>query len=311
MLGARMTALLRVESAEYGVIAAGWSSGPQTVPVDSRGVLDGRGSLGRILRTRRPVRVELRRGGRRRRRAEAPHRRPLRGRRPGRRRRSHLGRAFSRLADRRCRRPRAPRIASPSSPSSSPTRSPMPRRDRNSPSHARGSSRPAPSNAAASCATPRRRPATPHPRRHDPSARKRPRRRPARTGPAHRRRARGHARRHRGAPRARRRHPPRRSSPIAASPPPSKRSPTAPHCPFTSTFPTQRYPSSVESIAYFIAAEALTNVAKYARASTVRITAVPAAVELVLNIGGAGGATPSPTARSSACRTAWPRSKAR
>ena len=58
VLGARMTALLRVESAEYGVIAAGWSSGPQAVPVGSRGVLDGRGPLGRILRTRRPVRVD-------------------------------------------------------------------------------------------------------------------------------------------------------------------------------------------------------------------------------------------------------------
>jgi signal transduction histidine kinase len=59
--------------------------------------------------------------------------------------------------------------------------------------------------------------------------------------------------------------------------------------------PDQRYPSSVESTAYFIAAEALTNVAKYARASTTRITAVPTADELVLTIDddGAGGATPS------------------
>jgi len=59
--------------------------------------------------------------------------------------------------------------------------------------------------------------------------------------------------------------------------------------------PDQRYPSSVESTAYFIAAEALTNVAKYARASMVRITAVPTADELVLTIDddGAGGATPS------------------
>jgi signal transduction histidine kinase len=57
----------------------------------------------------------------------------------------------------------------------------------------------------------------------------------------------------------------------------------------------QRYPSSVESTAYFIAAEALTNVAKYARASTVRITAAPTADQLVLTIDddGTGGATPS------------------
>jgi signal transduction histidine kinase len=58
LLGARMTALLRVESSEYGVIAAGWSDGPDVVPVGSRGVLDGRGPLGRILRTGRPVRIE-------------------------------------------------------------------------------------------------------------------------------------------------------------------------------------------------------------------------------------------------------------
>jgi signal transduction histidine kinase len=32
--------------------------------------------------------------------------------------------------------------------------------------------------------------------------------------------------------------------------------------------PEQRYPALVESAAYFVAAEALTNVAKYAKAST-------------------------------------------
>jgi signal transduction histidine kinase len=58
LLGARMTALLRVESSAYGVIAAGWSDGPDAVPVGSRGVLNGRGPLGRILRTGRPVRIE-------------------------------------------------------------------------------------------------------------------------------------------------------------------------------------------------------------------------------------------------------------
>jgi hypothetical protein len=58
LLGARMTALLRVESPQYGVIAAGWSDGPDRVPVGSRAPLDGTGLLGRILRTRRPVRLE-------------------------------------------------------------------------------------------------------------------------------------------------------------------------------------------------------------------------------------------------------------
>jgi PAS domain S-box-containing protein len=59
--------------------------------------------------------------------------------------------------------------------------------------------------------------------------------------------------------------------------------------------PDRRYPSSVELTAYFVAAETLTNVAKYARASTVHIAAVPTADELVLSIDddGVGGATPS------------------
>jgi signal transduction histidine kinase len=58
VLGARMTALLRVESPEYGVIAAAWSDGPDHLPIGSRAPLDGTGLLGRILRTRRPVRLE-------------------------------------------------------------------------------------------------------------------------------------------------------------------------------------------------------------------------------------------------------------
>jgi PAS domain S-box-containing protein len=60
--------------------------------------------------------------------------------------------------------------------------------------------------------------------------------------------------------------------------------------------PERRYPASVESAAYFVAAEALTNVAKYARASTARITATHSADRLVLAIedDGAGGANPSP-----------------
>jgi PAS domain S-box-containing protein len=60
--------------------------------------------------------------------------------------------------------------------------------------------------------------------------------------------------------------------------------------------PEQRYPPSVESAAYFIAAEALTNVAKYANATTARITATRSADSLQLTVAddGAGGATPSP-----------------
>jgi signal transduction histidine kinase len=58
LLGARMTGLLRVESPRYGMIVAGWSDGPAALPVGSRAGLDGRGLLGRILRTGRPVRLE-------------------------------------------------------------------------------------------------------------------------------------------------------------------------------------------------------------------------------------------------------------
>jgi signal transduction histidine kinase len=60
--------------------------------------------------------------------------------------------------------------------------------------------------------------------------------------------------------------------------------------------PEQRYPASVESAAYFIAAEALTNVAKYAKATTARITASRSGDSLLLTVedDGGGGATPSP-----------------
>jgi PAS domain S-box-containing protein len=57
----------------------------------------------------------------------------------------------------------------------------------------------------------------------------------------------------------------------------------------------ERYPKSVESTAYFVAAEALTNVAKYARASTVRVSSTRTESQLVLTIedDGIGGARPS------------------
>jgi signal transduction histidine kinase len=58
LLGARMTALLRVESQQTAVIVAGWSHDETPVPVGSRGVLDGHGLLGRILRTGQAVRLE-------------------------------------------------------------------------------------------------------------------------------------------------------------------------------------------------------------------------------------------------------------
>jgi PAS domain S-box-containing protein len=57
----------------------------------------------------------------------------------------------------------------------------------------------------------------------------------------------------------------------------------------------ERYPNSVESAAYFVAAEALTNVAKYARASTARVTTTRTASHLVLTVDddGIGGARTS------------------
>jgi signal transduction histidine kinase len=59
--------------------------------------------------------------------------------------------------------------------------------------------------------------------------------------------------------------------------------------------PEQRYPSPVESTAYFVAAEALTNVAKYASAAAARVTAAPTRERLVLTVedDGIGGATVS------------------
>jgi PAS domain S-box-containing protein len=57
----------------------------------------------------------------------------------------------------------------------------------------------------------------------------------------------------------------------------------------------ERYPSSVESAAYFVAAEALTNVAKYAQASTARVRTTRTASHLVLTVDddGIGGAQPA------------------
>ena len=56
----------------------------------------------------------------------------------------------------------------------------------------------------------------------------------------------------------------------------------------------ERYPESVESTAYFVAAEALTNVAKYAQASAARVAATRVDSRLVLTVDddGVGGARP-------------------
>jgi GAF domain-containing protein len=58
VLGARLTGLLRVQSAEWAVIVASWSSGGDALAVGSRGPLDGRGLVGRILQTGRPVTLD-------------------------------------------------------------------------------------------------------------------------------------------------------------------------------------------------------------------------------------------------------------
>jgi PAS domain S-box-containing protein len=59
--------------------------------------------------------------------------------------------------------------------------------------------------------------------------------------------------------------------------------------------PDERFPESVESAAYFVAAEALTNVAKYAQASTARVIATRTDGYLILTVedDGIGGAHPS------------------
>ena len=58
LLGAQTTNLMRVASPELAVIVAGWSEGVAHVPVGSTGKLDGRGLVGQIVDTGRPSRVE-------------------------------------------------------------------------------------------------------------------------------------------------------------------------------------------------------------------------------------------------------------
>jgi signal transduction histidine kinase len=59
LLGAQRATLLRVDSPEWAEVAASWSDGSAPpVPVGHRGALDGRGIVGRMLRNPEPVRVE-------------------------------------------------------------------------------------------------------------------------------------------------------------------------------------------------------------------------------------------------------------
>ena len=62
------------------------------------------------------------------------------------------------------------------------------------------------------------------------------------------------------------------------------------------TVPPQRFATALETAAYFVAAEALANVVKYARATTARITVTSAAAGLgvVIEDDGVGGAAPTP-----------------
>jgi signal transduction histidine kinase len=58
LLDARMTLLLRVESQEEAIIVAGWSRDATPLPIGNRGVLDGLGLVGRIMRTAQQVTIE-------------------------------------------------------------------------------------------------------------------------------------------------------------------------------------------------------------------------------------------------------------
>jgi signal transduction histidine kinase len=59
LLGAQRATLLRVVEPQWAEVAASWSDGSAPpVPVGHRGALDGRGIVGKMLRTVRPVRIE-------------------------------------------------------------------------------------------------------------------------------------------------------------------------------------------------------------------------------------------------------------
>ena len=59
LLGASRSSLLRVRSPELAEVVAAWSDGTAPpIPVGHRGAIDGRGILGQMLQTRRPVTIE-------------------------------------------------------------------------------------------------------------------------------------------------------------------------------------------------------------------------------------------------------------
>ena len=58
LLGAQTTNLMRIENPKLAVIVAGWSEGAAHVPIGSTGLLDGRGLVGQVQNTGRPSRVE-------------------------------------------------------------------------------------------------------------------------------------------------------------------------------------------------------------------------------------------------------------
>ena len=59
LLGASRSSLLRVRSPELAEVVAAWSDGTAPpIPVGHRGSIDGRGILGQMLQTRRPVTIE-------------------------------------------------------------------------------------------------------------------------------------------------------------------------------------------------------------------------------------------------------------
>ena len=72
----------------------------------------------------------------------------------------------------------------------------------------------------------------------------------------------------------------------------------------------ERYPDEVESTAYFVASEALANVAKYANAQHAQVTAERRNGRLTLAISddGVGGADATAAPASPASPTAWQRS---
>ncbi len=59
--------------------------------------------------------------------------------------------------------------------------------------------------------------------------------------------------------------------------------------------PEERLPAAAEAAAYFLVSEALANVAKYARASRVRVSVVPLNGRVLVDVedDGVGGADPS------------------